>query len=70
MDRTPSGSSSLKAIHVKVAEDNISIYRGGKGYVWVSLNSVDVTIRCTSTFCNLFRMNHDDDDHNLQLLKM
>lgn len=37
-DRTPSKSSALKAIHAKVAKDNITIYRGEKGYTWVSLN--------------------------------
>jgi len=37
-DRTPNEASSLKAIHVKVAEDNVTIYRGEKGHAWVSLN--------------------------------
>lgn len=37
-DRTPDESSSLKAIHVKVSKDNITIYRGERGYAWVSLN--------------------------------
>lgn len=37
-DRTPNEASSLKAIHVNVSNDNIAIYRGEKGYAWVSLN--------------------------------
>lgn len=37
-DTSLNESSSLKAIHAKVAKDNITIYRGEKGYVWVSLN--------------------------------
>ena len=37
-DRTPNEASALKAIHVKVAKDNITIHRGGQGYAWVSLN--------------------------------
>lgn len=38
-DRNSNESSSLKAIHVKVAKDtSITIYRGGKGYALVSLN--------------------------------
>ncbi|XP_071325188.1 IgGFc-binding protein [Trachinotus anak] len=35
-ERTPIGSSSLKAIHAKVAQDNITIYRGEKGYAWIN----------------------------------
>lgn len=37
-DRTPNEASSVNAIHVKVAKDNITIYSGGKVYPWVSLN--------------------------------
>ncbi|XP_071062157.1 IgGFc-binding protein [Pseudochaenichthys georgianus] len=35
-DRTPNEASSLKAIHVKVAEDNVTIYRGEKGHAWMN----------------------------------
>ncbi|XP_051261445.1 IgGFc-binding protein-like isoform X2 [Dicentrarchus labrax] len=35
-DRTPNKASFLKAIHVKVAKDNITIYRGEKGSAWVN----------------------------------
>ncbi|XP_059194717.1 IgGFc-binding protein-like isoform X2 [Centropristis striata] len=35
-DRTPNEASSLKAIHIKVAKDNITIHRGEKGYAWIN----------------------------------
>ncbi|KAJ4930907.1 hypothetical protein JOQ06_025210, partial [Pogonophryne albipinna] len=35
-DRTPNEASSLKAIHVQVAEDNVTIYRGEKGHAWMN----------------------------------
>lgn len=38
-ERTTDEAYSVKAIHVKVAKDNISIYRREEGAVWVCLSS-------------------------------
>lgn len=47
-DRAFNEASSLKAIHVKVSTDNITIYRGEKGYAWVSLHLDMLTVASLS----------------------
>lgn len=51
-DRTPHETSSVKAIHVKVAEDKITVFRGDRGSVWVRLSHPCFTV---SIWCNLNR---------------